>query len=172
MFKIFLLCISILSFAVGAKDTSSIFAKFEGNADDSIVGIGYSVIHQQYHSDFKGEVISSINYAEVIDEYDNMQDYFSADFGVRFGYYNKAFVYVEAGIDVLELVFKDWQDDDDYHVSDRDSGDGIDGYAALGAGLEVENIHIEVFVKARKIDGDYWQSKHQGFYGAQLSILF
>jgi hypothetical protein len=155
MFKIFLLCISILSFAVGAKDTSSIFAKFEGNADDSIVGIGYSVIHQQYHSDFKGEVISSINYAEVIDEYDNMQDYFSADFGVRFGYYNKAFVYVEAGIDVLELVFKDWQDDDDYHVS-----------------LEVENIHIEVFVKARKIDGDYWQSKHQGFYGAQLSILF
>jgi hypothetical protein len=34
----------------------------------------------------------------------------------------------------------------------------IDGYAGIGAGFNAVNFQIEGVVKARQIDGDYWDS--------------
>ncbi|WP_233267324.1 hypothetical protein [Paraglaciecola sp. L3A3] len=163
----------LLSNIVNAKEQSTIFVKHELNADDKITGIGVSFLTQENHySDFRGEAISSLNYAEVLDENDQVQNYISWDVGMRLGYYNDVFVYVEGGLDLLEMINGDINKDDDYYFEDVENGNGIDGYAALGAGVDLKKIKIEGFVKARKIDGNYWQSKHQLFYGAQFSLLF
>jgi hypothetical protein len=172
MIKTLVVSLLLLSGVVNAKqESTSLFVKYEFNADDRIVGVGTSFLTQDYHSNVRGEAISSINHSEILDENDHYQNYISWDVGVRLGYYNNVFVYVEGGMDFLELII-DGDKDDDNSFEDRDTGNGIDGYAAIGAGIIVDKLRLEGFVKARKIDGDYWESKHQIFYGAQISLLF
>jgi hypothetical protein len=92
------------------------------------------------------------------------------DTGVRLGIYGKAFIYIEAGFDTLELFYEDARDDDNFY--DSTENNSIDGYAGLGAGFKANNVQIEGFVKARQIDGDTWDSDKQIFYGLQLSLSF
>lgn len=174
MFKKLVLITCLISGAASAKESFSIFVKHEFNGDDQITGIGTSVLSHDsnYNSDLKGEVLTSLNHAKVLDDYDNLQEYVSWELGFRVGYYNKLFIYVEGGLDILEMFASDLNNDDDYYFEDENNGNGIDGYGAIGAGVETKIFRLEGFVKARKIDGDYWQSKHQMFYGVQLSIPF
>jgi hypothetical protein len=64
----------------------------------------------------------------------------------------------------------DARDDDNFY--DSRENNCIDGYAGLSAGINVKNVRIEGFVKARQIDGDYWDSDKQIFYGLHLSLFF
>jgi hypothetical protein len=153
-----------------ANHPFNVFVKREFNATDSITGIGATASIGYPNSLVKGELISSFNYAEILDETGVMHDFLSLDTGVRLGVYGKAFVYIEAGFDAFELVLDDVRDDDNFY--DSRENNRIDGYAGLGAGLNTKNIRIEGFAKARQIDGDYWDSDKQIFYGLQLSLFF
>jgi len=118
----------------------------------------------------KGELVSSFNYAEVLDEIGLMHDFVSLDTGARLGIYGKAFIYIEAGFDTFEMFLDDARDDDDFNHYQENNR--VDGYAGLGAGIDTKHVRIETFVKARHIDGDNWNSDKQVFYGLQLSLLF
>jgi hypothetical protein len=170
MCRIILLSIIFFSSFSYAKHPLNIFVKREFNATDTITGFGASVsISPSYHL-VKGEFITSLNYAEILDKTGDMQHFLSLDTGVRLGIYGKAYIYVEAGFDTLEIFFDDARDND--HFNDYQEDNDIDGYAGLGVGFKANNTRIEGFVKARQIDGDNWDSDKQIFYGLQVSLFF
>ncbi|WP_232787912.1 hypothetical protein [Paraglaciecola sp. MB-3u-78] len=170
MFRVIFLGIIFFSSFSYANHPFNVFIKREFNETDSIIGFGATASIGSPNSLLKGELISSFNYAEILDDTGEMQDFLSLDTGVRLGVYGKAFIYIEAGFDTLELFLDDVRDDDNFY--DPQENNQIDGYAGLGAGINAENVRIEGFVKARQIDGDYWDSDKQIFYGLQFSLFF
>ncbi|GAC17793.1 hypothetical protein GARC_0812 [Paraglaciecola arctica BSs20135] len=172
MFKVFVMSMLFLSWQGVAKDSVSYFLKGEFNATDSITGIGFTLPIGPRYAAVKGEFVSSLNYAEVLDEDGDMQDFMAWDTGVRLGVYGKVFVYIEAGFDAFEIVSDDRRNDDDYYFDKTQKNNSVDGYAGLGAGINMPNMRIEGFIKARQIDGDYWDSDKQVFYGLQISMFY
>jgi hypothetical protein len=153
MFSIVFLVLFFCSSFSYADQPFNVFVKRECNATDSISGFGATASIGYPNSLLKGELISSFNYAEFLDETGVMHEFLSLDTGVRLGVYGKAFVYIEAGFDAFELFLDETRDDDNFY--DSRENNRIDGYAGLGAGINVKNVRIEGFVKARQIDGDY-----------------
>jgi hypothetical protein len=170
MFRAITLSIIFFSSFSYANHPFNVFVKREFNATDSIIGFGVTASIGPTHSLVKGELVSSLNYAEVFDETGFMHDFVSLDTGVRLGVYGKAFIYIEAGFDAFEIFLDDARDDDNFY--DSRENNVIDGYAGLGVGINSKNLRVEGFVKARQIDGDTWDSDKQIFYGLQLSWLF
>jgi hypothetical protein len=170
MFKIILLGVIFFSSFSYANQPFNVFVKREFNGTDSISGFGATAAFGPAHSLVKGEFISSLNYAEVLDDTGIMREFLSLDTGVRLGVYDKFFVYIEAGFDAFEIIVDDSKDDD--HFYDSLENNRVDGYAGLGAGINTNNMRVEGFVKARQIDGDTWDSDKQIFYGVQLSLYF
>ena len=170
MIKVIFLSAIFFSSCSFAKQPLNFFLKHEFNATDSISGFGATASIGYPNSLLKGELITSFNYAEIQDEEGVMHDFFTLDTGVRLGVYGKFFVYIEAGFDAFEIILDDSRDNDNFY--DTQENNALDGYAGLGAGIIAKNLRIEGFVKARQIDGDYWDSDKQIFYGLQLSLTF
>jgi hypothetical protein len=170
MCKVFFLCLVFFSSFTLANQPFSFFVKHEFNATDSITGFGATALIGSQNSLLKGELVSSLNYAEVFDEKGIMRDFLSLDTGVRLGFYGKAFIYIEAGFDTFEMFMDEERDENNFN--DSRENNGVDGYAGLGTGINAKHVRIEAFVKARQIDGDTWDSDKQVFYGLQLSLFF
>ena len=170
MFKVFFLSLVFFSSYGWANQPFNFFVKHEFNATDSITGFGATALIGPKNSLLKGELVSSLNYAEVFDEKGIVHDFVSLDTGVRLGIYGKTFIYIEAGFDTFEMFLDEARDEDDFN--DSRENNGVDGYAGLGAGINAKHVRIEAFVKARQIDGDTWDSDKQVFYGLQLSLFF
>ena len=158
-----------------ASDSFTIFTKHELNDTDSISGIGFSGIMGSHNSNFKSEVITSLNSITVIDEFGYQQEYFGLDLGIRFGYFSDIFMYFEGGFDVFEAFYKHENNDpifNSHYTYDTYDANNLDGYVALGAGIQAGNLRIEGFVKARQIDAEYWNANKTLFYGMQFSLSF
>jgi hypothetical protein len=170
MLRVFFFYLFFFSSFSYANQPFNVFVKREVNATDSIIGLGATTLIGPKHSVVKGELVTSLNYAEISDEFGVMHDFISLDTGVRLGVYGKAFVYIEAGFDAFEILLEDARDDDRFY--DSQENNTIDGYAGIGAGVNARNMRIEGFVKARQIDGHTWDSDKQIFYGLQFSLSF
>lgn len=164
--KLFMLMM-LLSLHSAASDRITVFVKNEINDTDSISGIGFSGILSDRYSNIKSEVITSLNTATVVDSSGYQQEFLGLDLGLRVGYYNDIFMYVEGGFDVFESAFKDKDIFGEYYYEDH-----VDGYAALGAGVQAGNLRVEGYVKARQIDSEYWTANKSLFYGMQFSLAF
>jgi hypothetical protein len=172
MLKTPLLILCLFSSYSNAQESFNIFAKREFNQSDQLVGVGVSTMIGSPNTNVKGELISSLNYATVLDDRGFMRDYLALDTGVRLGFYGQTFIYIEAGFDVFELVWQDIRDEEYEIFDDTEQTNTIDGYAGLGAGINTKHIRVEAFVKARKIDTEVWESDKYLFYGLQLSLVF
>ena len=170
MLRLFALSTLLLSQFCWSKDNIKLFVQHELNDTDTISSLGVSHSLLDTHTKVRGDLLASLGYAHIQDKDDNMQYFITSDFGVRLGYYDKVFVYVEGGIDLLEILFRDFRDDADYYYELNDNTP--DGYAAVGAGIDTGKLKIEGFVKVRNIDSDYWDSKHHVFYGLPFSLSF
>jgi hypothetical protein len=170
MIRAFFSAVIFFSTASYANQPFNVFVKREFNGTDSITGIGTTALIGSPNNLVKGELVTSLNYAEVLDEVGVMHDFISLDTGVRLGIYGKVFVYIEAGFDVFEVFLDDDRDDDNFY--DLQESNAIDGYAGLGAGFNTKNMRLEGVVKARQIDADTWDSDKQIFYGVQISLFF
>ena len=146
------------------------FVKHEFNSTDSITGVGISQNYASLSNMLVGQVNSSINYAEVLTEGQVLEDFLAWEVGGKIGYFSDFFIYIEAGIDLTELAFSDERDDccEDF----SNDNNNIDGYAGLGAGVDLGEFRIEVFSRVRQIDTRNWTSESHVFYGAQMSLLF
>jgi hypothetical protein len=170
MIRLLLLTSILLSHVCWSKEPFSLFVQHELNDTDTITSIGISLPMVQNNSKVQGKLLTSLGYAEVLDSNLNMQPFMISDLAIRLGYYDKLFVYVEGGIDLLELIFQDSRNDDFYYEDNNENGP--DGYLALGAGIDAGVLQFNGFVKARKIDSDNWKSEHHLFYGLQFSLTF
>lgn len=166
-----LILLTSCSFA-NASDRVTIFAKQEFNDTDRISGVGLSGIIGTHHTQFKTEVITSLNSINVLNEFGYEEDYLGLDLGMRFGYFSDIFVYVEGGFDVFEAILKSHDDEPLFDPYDDYGSNTLDGYASIGGGLQTGNLRIEGFMKARQINAEYWQARENLFYGVQLSIVF
>ncbi|MBF7073799.1 hypothetical protein ISG33_10355 [Glaciecola sp. MH2013] len=166
--KALLIALSLfVSTATFAGDRMTFFVKQESNASDSLSGVGFSGIISTPRSHVKGEVITSLNAVTVLDNDGYQQEFLGLDLGLRVGYFNDVFVYIEGGFDAFESSFKDYDRVNDYY-----SEDTVDGYASVGGGFQAGPLRIEGYVKARQINADTWQSDKALFYGIQTSIAF
>lgn len=170
MLRLIALSTMLLSQFCWSKDSIKLFVQHELNDSDTITSVGLSQPLVQTNSKVKGELLASLGYAQVEDKNQTMQYFVTSDFSVRLGYYDKMFVYVEGGVDLLEILFRDFRNDDQYYGDTSDNSP--DGYAALGAGIDAGKLKMEGFIKVRNIDSDYWESKHHLFYGVQFSLSF
>jgi len=170
MLKVIFLMTLLFSGCSFANQSFNVFVKREFNATDFMVGFGATASMASTNSLLKGEFISSFNYVEVFDKEGTVHNFASLDTGVRLGLYGQFFIYIEAGFDAFEMILKDTRDEDNFY--DLQQNNQVDGYAGLGVGIDVSNIRIEGFVKARQIDGDTWDNNKKIFYGLQLSLFF
>lgn len=169
--SIILLILLLASMNVIGDDRFTFFTKAEFNDTDTISSVGFSGILNTHRTNFKSEMITSINSVRVIDQFGYQQEYYGLDLGLRFGYFSDLYIYVEGGFDVFEASFK--RDDSPYFDYDeRYDSNNLDGYASFGAGVQVGNLRFEGFVKARQIDSDYWEANRSLFYGTQFSLAF
>ncbi|MFT5677346.1 MAG: hypothetical protein ACI808_003298 [Paraglaciecola sp.] len=153
-----------------AQKGIGVFVKHEFNSTDNITGVGVSQNYASVSNMLVGQVNSSINFAEVLTEDQVLEEFLTWEIGGKMGYFSDFFIYIEAGIDVTELAFSDERDDCCRDFSNDDNN--IDGYAGLGAGLDLGQFRFEVFSRVRQIDTRNWKSESHVFYGAQLSLLF
>jgi hypothetical protein len=172
MKKLSTLILLLVSINTFASDRVTLFTHHELNDSDSISGVGISGIIGARHGNFKSEVVTSLNSVTVLDTDGYQNDYLGLDLGLRFGYFNDVFLYFEGGIDMFEAIFEHEEDEPIFHSDNYYDSNTIDGYAALGAGIQAGNLRIEGFVKARHIDADYWEADKTIFYGMKLSLAF
>lgn len=153
-----------------AKKGIGVFVKHEFNSTDTITGVGVSQNYASISNLLVGQVNSSINFAEILTQDQVLEEFFAWEIGGKLGYFSDFFIYIEAGIDVTELAFSEERDEccrDSYNDDNN-----IDGYAGLGAGVDLGMLRLELFSRLRQIDTNNWKSKSHAFYGAQLSLLF
>lgn len=170
--SLFFTLVLIVAFpAFAQKDLrAGAFVTHEWNATDRITSVGISHVFTKNASGFIGEVNSSFGYAEVLTESDIFEEYPVWESGVKLGYYSTLFVYIEAGIDLAELALD--HDREDCCIRDERINNQIDGYAGIGAGINLNKAKFTLFVRARQIDSNSWESKEQVFAGASVELKF
>lgn len=154
-----------------AKELSKVFIQYETNQTDHINTIGVSNFIPFPNSDFGAEALTSFSYAQVMTDSGTLEQYLAWEAGFRMGYYGTISAYIEAGVDLSELILEQ-ERNDCCDLSDDPQEDSVDGYIGVGTGLQLDVISIEVFARLRQIDSRYWQSAEYAYYGVQLSVQF
>ena len=167
-----LLILTALSFCsiADTRSNASIFVNHERNNSDQITTVGVSHIFSRSSNGFVGEVNTALGYAEVLTESGFMEEYPVWETGIKFGYYSTAFIYIEAGLDLAELTLN--SEREACCIRDEQVNNQIDGYAGIGTGVNVENVRLTLFVRARQIDANTWESKEQVFTGVNFELTF
>lgn len=159
------------------KDTSvRLFSTYESNGRDFIEGVGIGLTFNGSNSNLGFQFNTSINNAEVRATDGYIEDYFAWQGSVKVGLFSKVSVYLEAGVDLTELLFHDLRYDDhnDYH----DNGyhhhyeDDIDSFIGIGGGIQLGRLKFEGFSRLREIDSQYWEAESEVFTGVQFSVNF
>jgi hypothetical protein len=161
----------LYSYGLSAKEKSRVFVQYEANDTDRIQTVGVANFMPFPNSDFGGEALTSFSYAEVITDNGTLEQYLAWEAGFRMGYYGAVFAYIEAGVDLSELILAQ-ERNNCCVISDEQQEDSVDGYIGVGAGVQIDVIRIEAFARLRQIDSRYWRSSEHNYYGVQLSVQF
>ncbi|WMS86105.1 hypothetical protein [Pleionea litopenaei] len=122
------------------------------------------------HSHLGFQLGTSISRAEITD-FDGYVDNYGAWEGfARIGLFSDIQIYMEAGIDIGEmLVYDDRHHDYYYYDEDRNE---IDFFMGAGVGLSTDNVDIRVFSRYRYIDGLYLTDNQDWFSGLEFAVHF
>ncbi|MBB1329349.1 hypothetical protein H5087_08280 [Pseudoalteromonas sp. SR43-7] len=176
---LFVLLSTLLSFSQNANarfllgndmPNTGMFIKSEFNGDSSITSAGLEMMVKQNYSNFGVVFTSAIGAAVIDNKQGEQEEFITWDNGMKLGYFNDFFIYAELGLDLFELAFKNDRGDNTYQI--EKSNNDIDGYAGIGAGYHFKPFKIEIFTRARQIDGDYWEAQEHIYSGVQLSFTF
>lgn len=194
MNKLIIFTFSFLLFSCSAfanKDNDfSIFVHRDSNESDYYSSVGVEIVHKSLGSNLGFAFNSSLGYAEVADTYNQQHSFLALEGGMKIGYFSDFSLYLEFGVDLLELAFSD-RDDDEYTYSKRsydkefendhfehdhyhhwNSENNIDGYIGIGSSVIIEHIKITGFIRLREISGYNWDAKNIAFSGVELALVF
>ncbi|NVJ50615.1 MAG: hypothetical protein HWE13_13620 [Gammaproteobacteria bacterium] len=122
------------------------------------------------HSNLGFQVGTSLSSAEITD-FDGYVDEYAAWEGfARMGLFSDLQIYVEAGIDLGEMIVHDDRHHDYYYYDDDHNE--IDFYMGAGIGISTQNIDVRAFSRYRYIDGIYLTDNKDWFSGVEVSIHF
>ena len=157
-------------FAHGANNVE-IFYSHETNGDDYISGVGIGYTFADPSSKLGYQLTTSLNNAEVIATDGFVEDYVAWEGGIKLGLFSNLSLYVEAGIDLSEILFHDLRyDEHDYYFSEYH--DDFDAYLGVGAGIQAGPLKVTAFSRKREIDSKYWEAESEVFSGVQFSLSF
>ena len=152
-----------------------LFSTYESNGKDFIEGVGIGLTLKSSDSNLGFQLNTSLNNAEVRATDGYIEDYFAWQGSVKFGLFSKVSLYLEAGVDLTELIFHDFRYDDHDYYDDHNNEhyeDDIDVFVGVGAGIELGRLKLEGFTRLREIDSKYWEAESEVFTGIQFSINF
>ena len=165
-----------------AIPNSAIFIKSESNNTDIITSIGVEMMKKSNYSNFGFVFTSALGVAEVTSKNAVQENFITWDNGVKFGYFNRLFVYGEVGIELFELGLRSFSEErnsqshsyryNNNYNYDNNNSNSTDGYAGIGIGYNFKPVKIELYSRARQIDGNNWESRKHIFSGIQLSFSF
>ena len=152
-------------------DEVQVFYSYESNGDDYISGVGIGYTFADPHSKLGYQLTTSLNNAEVVATDGFIEDYIAWEGGIKLGLFSNLSLYVEAGIDLSEILFHDLRyDEHDYYFSEYH--DDFDAYIGVGAGIQAGPLRVTAFSRKREIDSKYWEAESEVFSGVQFSISF
>jgi hypothetical protein len=195
------LAISALLFSgvsVADNNTPSVFVTHELNGESSITSVGVGMTFKSQHSNFGANVSMSLGNAEVVTSKLRVEDYLAWELGGKIGYFSDVSLYLEAGIDLGELMGRDHLDDDhdhynsfdddDYYDQDthfdhyhddydhnydyRTASDSLDAYIGIGGGIDFGHVQLNGHVRLRQIDSENWKALDNVYSGVTLSASF
>ncbi|MGX5174772.1 hypothetical protein ACUR5C_12190 [Aliikangiella sp. IMCC44653] len=159
----------------------SIFYTHETSGPDSITGLGHSFLFK-FDKNLGLGFTNSLSTAQVTATDGFIEEYLAWEGSIRFGHFSKISLFVEAGLDLTELIFHDYRNSHyNYCYSDSFYDDGvfcdsdyenIDGYLGVGAGIRLNKLKIEAISRIREIDSHHFESQSEVFSGIQISISF
>jgi hypothetical protein len=163
------------------KPEQAIFYTHETSGPDSINGIGHSVVFKLDEHLGVG-FTNALSTAQVTATDGFIEEYLAWEGSLRFGYFSKISIFVEAGIDLTELIFHDYRNSNyNYCYSDssyyeeiycESEHDNIDAFLGVGAGIRLNKLKIEAISRIREIDSHHFESRSEIFSGIQVSIHF
>ncbi|MBA6232288.1 MULTISPECIES: hypothetical protein [unclassified Colwellia] len=185
---IIFICFNLLfSFNSYGKKSNDfiIYLHHDANDSDYYSSIGTEVVHRTLNSYLGFSVTSSLGYAQITDKTNYQHSFISWEGGMKFGYFSDVSLYVEFGVDLLELAFNDRSDDNNWHHKNRYNTDfennnfdpaysdnDIDGYVGIGSSFMIERLKVTGFVRFREISGYNWQAANNTFSGIELAVVF
>lgn len=180
----------ISSSSYAQSDTPSIFVTHERNGDSFINSIGAGLNFKANNSNLGGQVNMSLGQAEVVTTRLDVQDYLAWELGVKVGYFSDVSLYLEAGLDLGELIDREHLREDDYdthrhitidgdhvHIDEyrhsyRNIEDSLDAYMGIGGGITIDRLSIKGQVRYRQIDSDDWEALDDVYSGVTVSFSF
>lgn len=191
------LCIltSFISINTYANESApSVFVTHELNGQSSITSVGVGMNFKDTDSNFGAGISMSLGNAEIVTSKLNVEDYLAWEVGGKIGYFSDISLYLEAGIDLGELIGRDHLDDDRYHdhsfsVFDDDYdehhyhdhydshdhrpiNDSLDAYIGIGGGVNFGHVQVNGHVRVRQIDTEDWKALDDVYSGVTLSFSF
>ncbi|WP_144392547.1 hypothetical protein [Pleionea sediminis] len=121
-------------------------------------------------TNFGYQLGTGLSAAEITD-YDGYVDHYTAweGFG-RIGFFSDVSLYLEAGIDIGEML---WLDDDHHHDHYYDEHhNDVDNFIGAGFGLSQDHFDLRVFSRYRYIDGYNLHDNQDVFTGVEFSLHF
>lgn len=173
MFRLLVVLFATTTFFTVADQgqNASVFVIHERNSTDQITTVGVSKIFTRSNNGFVSEVNTAFGYAKVLSQEGFIEEYPVWESGVKLGYYSTVFMYVEAGIDLAELALNSEREACCFR-DDRRSNNQVDGYAGIGAGIDLGHTRLTLFVRARQIDANTWESQETVFSGVNFELTF
>ena len=178
-------------FSVADNNTPSVFMTHELNGDSTITSVGVAITFKDPQSNFGANVSMSLGNAEIVTSKLHIEDYLAWELGAKVGYFSDVSIYLEAGIDLGELIGRDhlddehhdnhsyssfdsdyFHDDDHYHDDYRTSTDSLDAYIGIGGGIDFGHAQLNGHVRLRQIDSEDWKALDNVYSGVTLSVSF
>lgn len=174
-----------------ADNTPSVFVTHELNGDSTITSVGVAMTFKDSHTNFGANFSMSLGNAEIVTSKLNIEDYLAWELGAKVGYFSDVSIYLEAGIDLGELIGRDHLDeehydehsyssfdsdyfhnDDHYHDDYRTTADSLDAYIGIGGGIDFGRAQLNGHVRLRQIDSEDWKALDNVYSGVSLSVSF
>jgi len=183
---------SLYSMNSKADDTvPSVFVSHEMNGDSTITSVGVGMTFKDHHSNFGANVSMSLGNAEIVTSKLHVEDYLAWELGAKIGYFSDISLYLEAGVDLGELIGRDHLDEDRYHdhsfnvFNDNDHhdhyhddyehrpiNDSLDAYIGIGGGINFGHAQLNGHVRLRQIDSEDWSALDDVYSGVTLTVSF
>lgn len=180
-------------FSVANDNAPAVFVTHELNGDSRITSVGVGMTFKDSQSNFGGNVSMSLGNAEIVTSKLNVENYLAWELGGKIGYFSDVSLYLEAGIDLGELIGRDhldedrfhshnynlfdddyFHDDDHYHndYSANTTSDSLDAYIGIGGGIDLGHVQLNGHVRLRQIDSDDWKALDDVYSGVSFSVSF
>lgn len=178
------------SLAIASENYPNIFITHEQNNNSSINSVGAGMNFRDHNTHLGGAFTMALGHANIMTKTGINEKYLAWELGGKIGYFSDISLYLEAGLDLGELIGRGHLDEDnhhdhthitidddhihtdEYHHDHRYIKDSLDAYVGIGGGFDLKHLQIRGQVRYRQIDSKDWEALDTVYSGITLSFAF